>query len=61
MKVFLVEQIHHNEKWEEFLSSLPDQATRDIAGHVMTWIKETYPQFVQTLNGELIAEITKES
>ena len=59
-KVILVETIHHNEKWAEFLDSLPTQIERDIAGKTMDWIKEAYPQFKDKLNGKLIAEITRQ-
>lgn len=59
-KVILVETIHHNEEWEKFLNALENQYQRDIAGATMDWIKETYPEFKDKLNGELIAEITKQ-
>jgi len=59
-KVVLVETIHHNEKWEKFLDGLSNQYDKDIAGLTMSWIKETYPQFKDELNGKLIAEITRQ-
>ena len=59
MTIELMEQIHNNEKWEEFLNSLDNQYQRDIAGIVMDWIKETYPEFKDKLNGKLIAEVTR--
>lgn len=60
-KIILVETIHHNEKWAKFLEELPNSETRTTAGLVMDWIKETYPQFKDTLNGKIIAEITKQT
>lgn len=59
-KVVLVETIHHNEKWAEFLDNLPTQSDKDVAGKTMDWIKKTYPQFKNELNGEIIAEITRQ-
>ena len=59
-KVVLVETIHHNEKWAEFLDSLSNQQEKDIAGRTMDWIKKNYPQFKKELNGKLIAEITRQ-
>lgn len=61
MSVIVVETIHHNEKLAEFLDSLPNQREKDIAGLVITWVKETYPEFKDKLNGELIAEVTQEA
>jgi len=59
-KVVLVETIHHNEKWAEFLDNLSNQQEKDTAGKTMDWVKETYPQFKKELNGKLIAEITRQ-
>ncbi len=58
--IVVIEQIHHNEKWARFLELLSTQQERDIAGKVMEWVKETYPEFKDKLNGELIAEITRQ-
>lgn len=60
MKIVLMETIYHNEKWAEFLDSLSNQEEKDIAGKTMGWIKKNYPQFKNELDGELIAEITRQ-
>ena len=46
-------QCFHNPEWKKFLDSLPTQHDKDIAGKQMAWIKKTYPQFADTLNGSL--------
>ena len=55
-----METIHDNPEWGKFLDTLDNNYQRDIAGAVMDWIKETYPEFKDKLNGEIIAEITKQ-
>ena len=59
-KIILVEQIYDNKEWGEFLDSLPTQQEKDTAGLAMDWIKKTYPEFKDKLNGKLIAEITQQ-
>ena len=61
MSVIVIETIHHNKEWEKFLGGLPSQYEKDIAGLTMDWVKETYPEFKDKLNGELIAEVTREA
>jgi len=60
-KIILLETIHHNEEWAKFLKKLPTDIERTIAGKTMVWIKKTYPEFKNKLNGKLIAEVTKQT
>lgn len=59
MPIEVIEQIHDNPEWSKFLDSLTNQEEKDLAGKVMNWIKTTYPEFKNKLNGKLIAEITR--
>lgn len=47
----ITEKVYHNPEWKKFLESLNDEKEQAIAGKVMTWVKNTYPQFTKTLNG----------
>lgn len=60
-KVIIMEQIYDNPEWDKFLKTLPNEYQREIASIVMTWIKDTYPEFKDKLNGKLIADITREA
>jgi len=55
VKITLEEKVFHNLAWAQFLRALPTDADRDLAGLVMSWVKETYPQFAEILNGDLIS------
>ncbi len=44
----------HNVEWKKFLDGLPTDHDRRVAGMTMDWIKATYSQLEDTLNGELV-------
>ena len=52
----LTERKFHNEKWKIFLDSLPNQHDRDVAGLQMDWMKTTYSEIKELLDGALIWE-----
>lgn len=56
------EQIHFNLALAQFFNNLENDHDREIAGKVINWIKETYPDssFVKTLKGELVLEDIRE-
>jgi len=56
MPEVLIQKVYHNRQWKEFLDSLPNQHDKDIAGKTMDWIKRTYPEFADVLNGKLVWE-----
>jgi hypothetical protein len=60
IKQVILEQIYFNLEVKRFLDNLKTQHDRDIAGKTIDFIKKTYPEFTQTLNGELILEETTE-
>ena len=60
IKQILIERVYFNPAINKFLDKLKTQHDRNIAGQVIDFIKTTYPEFAQTLNGELILEETTE-
>ncbi len=60
MKQVILEQLYFNSEIKRFLDKLKTQHDRDIAGKTIDFIKNTYPEFTSTLNGELILEETTE-
>lgn len=46
----------HNIEWKKFLDGLPTDHDRRVAGMTMDWIKATYSQLEDVLNGELVFE-----
>ncbi len=48
----------HNIEWKKFLDGLPTDHDRRIAGMTMDWVKATYSQLENILNGELVFEYT---
>ena len=60
IKQVLIERVYFNPEVNKFLDKLKTQHDRDIAGQVINFIKNTYPEFTKTLNGELILEETTE-
>ena len=60
IKQVILEQLYFNSEVKRFLDKLKTQGDRDIAGKTIDFIKKTYPELAQTLNGELILEETTE-
>ncbi len=60
LKQVIIERVYFNSAINKFLDKLQTQHDRDIAGKTVDFIKNTYPELVQTLNGELILEETTE-
>lgn len=60
IKQVILEQIYFNSEIKRFLDSFDSQHDRDVAGRTIDFIKITYPEFTQTLNGKLILEETME-
>lgn len=58
VKQVLIERVYFNSEINKFLDRLKNQHDKDIAGITLDFIKTTYPEFTQTLNGELILEET---
>ena len=56
IKQIILEQIYFNSEVKRFLDSLESQHDKDIAGATLDFIKRTYPEFTQTLNGKLVLE-----
>ena len=61
VKQVLIERVYFNSEINKFLDRLKNQHDKDIAGITLDFIKTTYPEFTQTLNGELILEETTEA
>ena len=57
IKQIILEQIYFNSEVARFLGSLESQHDKDVAGLTLDFIKRTYPEFTQTLNGELVLEV----
>ena len=60
IKQVIIERVYFNSAVNKFLDKLKTQRDRDIAGKTIDFIKTTYPEFTETLNGELILEETTE-
>jgi len=60
MIISIEEKVYHNLALAQFLKSLENNHDREIAGKTIDWIKQTYPQIAEILNGELILEDIKE-
>ena len=60
VKEVILEQLYFNSEIKRFLDSLDSQHDRDVAGCTIDFIKTTYPELTQTLNGKLILEETTE-
>ena len=60
IKQVIIERVYFNSEVNKFLDKLKTQHDRNIAGRVIDFIKNTYPEFTKTLNGELILEETTE-
>jgi len=60
IKQIILEQIYFNSEVARFLGSFNSQHDKDIVGATLDFIKNTYPEFAKTLNGELILEETTE-
>jgi len=60
MILTLEERVYYNLALAQFFRSLDNDHDREIAGRTINWVKQTYPQFAQTLNGELILEDIRE-
>lgn len=60
IKQFWVEKVYHNPEIKEFLGQLETQRDKDIAGLTINFIKKTWPEIAEVLNGELVAENTME-
>lgn len=56
VKQVILEQMYFNSEVKRFLDSFDSQHDRDIIGATLDFIKKTYPEFTQTLNGKLILE-----
>ena len=60
IKQVILEQIYFNSEVARFLGSFDSQHDKDVVGVTLDFIKTTYPEFAQTLNGKLILEETTE-
>ena len=60
IKQIILEQIYFNSEVARFLGSFDSQHDKDVAGATLDFIKTTYPEFTQALNGKLILEETTE-
>jgi hypothetical protein len=60
IKEIILEQIYFNSEVARFLGSFDSQHDKDIIGATLDFIKKTYPEFISTLNGELVLEETTE-
>ncbi len=54
----IIHRQFHNIEWKKFLDGLPTDHDRRVAGITMDWIKATYAQLQDVLNGELVFEYT---
>ena len=60
IKQVILEQIYFNSEVARFLGSFDSQHDKDVVGATLDFIKNTYPEFTKTLNGELVLEETTE-